>query len=154
MQIKLPRLLLKFTLQPYFRLVRGQTIGVRGVVIDAQERVLLVRHSYVAGWMFPGGGVEHNESLESAIIKELDEETGVQVKNRPELFSVYANFKYFKGDHVALYIIREWEMVERKSMEIAEYHFFGIDDLPEGTTSGTKRRLQEVFSHKECSEQW
>lgn len=152
--VRIIKPLLKFTLQPYFRLVRGQTLGVRGVVLDGDNKVLLVRHTYYPGWMFPGGGVEHNETFEAAVKKELDEETGVQVHGRPELFALYGNFKYFKGDHVALFIVREWDKVDRKCPEIAEHGFFDLDNLPEDTTSSTKRRLQEIFTPAEPSEQW
>jgi ADP-ribose pyrophosphatase YjhB (NUDIX family) len=146
--------LLKFTLHPLFRLVRGQTLGVRGVVLEGDNKVLLVRHSYYPGWMFPGGGVEHDESLEAAVRKDLDEETGVKLHGRPELFGIYANFENFKGDHVALFIVRKWEKVDRRCLEIAEHGFFEIDNLPQGTTMGTKRRLQEIFSSVEQSELW
>ena len=33
----------------YWRLVRGMTLGVRAVVLDGDNRVFLVKHSYVAG---------------------------------------------------------------------------------------------------------
>jgi len=146
--------LFKLTLQPFFRLVRGQTLGVRAVVLDGDRKVLLVRHRYMPGWMFPGGGVEHYESFETAMRRELDEETGVHCLGRPEFFAIYANFENFKGDHVALFIVRKWEKVERQSIEIAEHRFFDIDSLPENTTSGTKKRLQEIFLPPEPSEHW
>lgn len=146
--------LLKYTLHPYFRLVRGQTLGVRGVVLDSNNKVLLVRHRYYPGWMFPGGGVEHAETFLDGLKRELDEETGIKLRGRPELFAIYANFEYFKGDHVALYIVRDWDQVERRCLEIAEHGFFDLEDLPETTTSGTKRRLQEIFLSEEPGQQW
>lgn len=151
---RIVKTLLKYTLQPFFRLTRGQTLGVRGVVLDDENKVLLVRHTYAPGWMFPGGGVEHRETLEQAIIKELDEETGVKVHGRPEFFGIYGNFEHFKGDHIGLYIVRSWDKVDRKCLEIAEHGFFALDNLPPGTTSGTKRRLEEIFSKTEPSGQW
>lgn len=153
-KIYIPKFILKFIVQPCFRIFRGQTLGVRGVVLDDQNRVLLVRHTYVPGWMFPGGGVEQHETLLAALGKELDQEVGVHLKNTPELFGVYANFKGFKGDHVAVYIVREWDQVERRSLEISESGFFDPDNLPDETTSGTKRRLREILSGVEQTQAW
>ena len=57
-------------------------VGVGGVVLDAEGRVLLVKraHEPLKGeWSLPGGGVEIGETLEAAVAREILEETGVSV---------------------------------------------------------------------------
>ena len=49
------------TLHQYFWLTRGMTLGVRVAVFNERGKVLLVKHTYAAGWHFPGGGVDHHE---------------------------------------------------------------------------------------------
>jgi len=63
----------------YWRFARGLTVGVRALVIDGTGRVFLVKHSYVAGWHLPGGGVEAGESLMTALTRELREEGNIEV---------------------------------------------------------------------------
>jgi len=64
----------------YWRFARGMTLGVRGVVVDGDNRVFLVKHSYVAGWHLPGGGVEVGETLLEAVVREVREETALAVE--------------------------------------------------------------------------
>ncbi len=143
-------------LRPIWRMRRGLTLGAQGVVIDAEGRILLVRHSYRPGWWFPGGGVEWGETLETALARELDEEVGVTLTGAPELHGVFANFTNFPGDHIAVFIVRQWQRKEsyRAPVEIAESGMFAPDVPPDPTDLGTRKRLAEIFDRTPLSPTW
>src|SRR5689334_9645176 len=135
---------------------RPATLGVRGVVVDDQGRVLLVRHTYTPGWHFPGGGVERGETCGLALRRELKEEAGIEAaESAMELVSVHANHAFFPNDHVLVYRIREWTQGPiAESGEIAERRFVDPGNLPADTTGGTRRRLDEFFGGATRSEFW
>lgn len=92
--------------QSWFRLSRSLTLGVRGIVVDAEGRVLLVRHTYTPGWHFPGGGVEKGETAVLSMQRELKEEAGIEAAaSAIRLLSVHANHSFFPNDHVLIYRI-------------------------------------------------
>ncbi|MND25530.1 RNA pyrophosphohydrolase [compost metagenome] len=137
-----------FLFHTYFLLRRPMTLGVRAIVFDEKKNsVFLVKHTYVPGWQLPGGGVDSGETFGQALEKELREEGNIYLTGRPELFALYKNAHASPRDHVALYVCRAFEQTEpkKRDREIAEAGFFPLDNLPEGTTPSTKRRLQEAL---------
>ncbi|HEY3122340.1 MAG TPA: NUDIX domain-containing protein, partial [Vicinamibacteria bacterium] len=62
-------------------------MGAGGVLIR-EGRVLLIRRGKEplrGRWMIPGGTVEAGETLEAALVREIEEETGLIVKPREVL---------------------------------------------------------------------
>jgi 8-oxo-dGTP pyrophosphatase MutT (NUDIX family) len=132
------------------------TLGAQGLIIDDASRVLLIRHGYRPGWHFPGGGIEHGENVETALAREVLEETGITITAPPRLIGIYSHFDDYPGDHIILFLIRHWQrdVMPEANAEIAEQRFCTLDDLPEGLSPGTDRRLREVFGGTEQSLKW
>ena len=135
---------------------RPMTLGVRGLVIDAEGKVLLVRHTYVPGFFFPGGGVERGETLIESLTRELQEEGNIVISGAPALHGVYLNRAASPRDHVAFYVVRDFYQTAPHvpDIEIAEARFFSPDALPENTTRATRARLDEVLRGAPTSPYW
>jgi len=140
----------------YWRCARGLTIGVRGLVFDAQGRVFLVKHSYVAGWHLPGGGVEVGETLLAALARELREEGNIELIGAPVLHGIYFNRRASRRDHVALYVVRSFRQPAppQPNREIIAHGFFASDAFPDGTTRSTRARVAEVLAAQDAAEIW
>lgn len=140
----------------YWRFSRGLTLGVRGMAIDPEGRIFLVKHSYVPGWHLPGGGVEPNETMREALGRELMEEGNIEILQEPRLFGVYHNRNASGRDHVALFVTDacRQSMPPQPNAEIIAHGFFARDALPTDTTPATRARIVEVLDRVAPSEQW
>ena len=131
----------------YWLTARGMTLGVRGVVLDGGNKVFLVRHSYVAGWHLPGGGVEVGETFLEALRRELVEEGRIELTGEPVLHGLFFNSHVSRRDHVAIYIVRQFrqDRLPEPNHEIVECGFYDAGALPAETTRGTRIRIAEVL---------
>ena len=137
------------------RIRRPVTLGVRGIVCDADGRVLLVRHTYVPGWYLPGGAVDPGESVGEALAREIMEEANIRTIGPPRLIAIYFN-RRGGNDHVVLFEVLDFEQtsVKARDHEIAEARFFPLDALPEDVTPATRSRLDEYSNRTAISPLW
>jgi len=148
--------LLRRVFHLYWRFARGMTLGVRAVVLDGDNRVFLVKHSYVSGWYLPGGGVEVGESSREALQRELVEEGRIELSGEPVLHGLFFNDHVSPRDHVAVYIVRQFrqDRLPEPNHEIVDSGFFETDALPAETTRGTRLRISEVLEGKPLITTW
>ena len=134
----------------YWRFARGMTLGVRAVVLDGDNRVFLVRHSYVSGWHLPGGGVEVGETFGEALRREVVEEGRLEVLGTPILHGLFLNSHVSRRDHVAVYLVRHFsqDRLPEANHEIVACGFFAATALPAETTEGTRLRISEVLENR------
>ena len=139
-----------------FLLTRPMSLGVRAIVISPDDEILLVRHGYVSGWHFPGGGVEVGETCLESLKRELEEEAHIAIEGPPALHGIFFNTQTSRRDHVAAYVVRSFRVLGERppDWEIAEARFFPQLALPEGTTRATRARLAEIFDSAPLSERW
>jgi 8-oxo-dGTP pyrophosphatase MutT (NUDIX family) len=140
----------------YWRIARGMTLGVRGVVIDGDNKVFLVKHSYVSGWHLPGGGVEVGETFLEALRRELMEEGRIELTDEPDLHGLFFNSHVSRRDHVAVYVVRHFrqDRLPDPNREIAACGFYDAAALPAETTMGTRLRIAEVLDGKARIATW
>jgi len=133
----------------YCFLLRPVTLGVKGLVIDQDDRVLLVKHTYKPGWHIPGGAVDRRETALESVKRELEEEAGIVCKTEPEVWpGLFYNTGDFKNDHIVLFIVKDWQIDHSKKTagEISDAQFFKADQLPQDISVGSRRRIEEYFA--------
>ena len=87
--------------------------AVRGLVVDSDDRVLLVRFDFPTRtvWAVPGGGIDAGETAEDALRRELIEEVGlVDPDIGPPLWDRLHVFPFinglFDGQHERCHLVR------------------------------------------------
>src|ERR1700759_2263180 len=140
----------------YWRFARGMTLGVRAVVLDSDDRVFLVKHSYVSGWHLPGGGVEVGETFHDALRRALVEEGRIELLGAPALQGIFLNRHVSPRDHVAVYLVRNFrqDRLPEPNHEIIACGFFEAGALPADTTEGTRLRISEVLDGRAPIRTW
>ncbi len=110
-------------------------IGV-GVIVIKGDKVLLGKRKNVHGegtWCFPGGHLEFGEEIEDCARREVEEETGIRIKNLR--LGPFTNDIFRKeGKHyVTLYVISDHDSGEARVKEpekCERWEWFEWDKLP------------------------
>lgn len=55
-------------------------VTAKAIIFNSKEHILMVEYD-AGGWGLPGGGIEHGESPQKALIRECQEELGVSLES-------------------------------------------------------------------------
>jgi ADP-ribose pyrophosphatase YjhB (NUDIX family) len=143
-------------------LVSGHTdaLGVRpsasAVIFDRRRRILLQQRSDGGQWGLPGGSVEIGESVSDAVVREVREETGLEVKPR-RLVGVYSDPRFqiwrYPDGNVWHYVSVCFECVVRGGAlttcdETLALEWFALDALPAGLLPNHRIRIRDARARR------
>jgi TDG/mug DNA glycosylase family protein len=154
----------------WFQELAGRSSGlplrraVRALVLDGDDRVLLVRFDWPdkSVWALPGGGVDPGETPEQAIVRELAEESGLRdfelgphVWTRTHWFTDMAGWA---GQTEDVYLVRtdafepapEWTPAQLAAEGIGDQRWFTQDELDPALVYAPRRLpslLRDVLEH-------
>ena len=118
-------------------------IGAFAIILDADQRVLLCHRTDFDVSNLPGGGVESGELPTEAVIREVEEETGLTVEIE-RLAGIYG--KNDKDDLVFSFVCRVVSGHIQTTDETDECCYFAIEDFPLNTSPRQVERVQDAIN--------
>lgn len=115
---------------------RKLILNCAGAVIIQNEKILFQRRTDNGKWGLIGGLVEMNETYEQAALREVREETGLEVK-LDSFLGIYHNHNMVWSNGDAAHVISAMFTASivsgepRVDGESYELRFFGKDEIPE-----------------------
>lgn len=121
-------------------------IGANVAVFDGSQILLTLREDFRV-WCLPGGHADPYESLAQAAIREVREETGLEVE-LTRLVGLYSRPGWTNGlYHLALFAARPVGGTLRPDPhEVVEARYFDLDHLPDGLMIGQHQRILDAAS--------
>jgi ADP-ribose pyrophosphatase YjhB (NUDIX family) len=148
---------------PYISALRAQIgsqcvilPGVRAIILNQHNAVLLQHRTDMALWGLPGGSLELNDTVMAALHREVKEETGLEILSA-EPMGLYSGpaerFRYPHGDEIQpfaiAFIIRDWTGVPRADGdEGSELRFWPLDLLPQDLFQIHAKTLADFRKYK------
>ena len=130
-------------------------VGAATLVLDEQNRLLMMKRSDNGCWGLPGGATEPGEVVEDAVKREAREEVNLEI-GEMSLFGVFSGpelyYKYPNGDEVynvtIIYVARDWRGEVRLNDEHTEWRWFAFTEIPDDVSPPIKpviERYRNLF---------
>lgn len=144
-----------FWLKPFIYFLTNNSTRSR-VIIVSNHKVLLVK-SYLSDntWGFPGGGLKKNEDLIRGVLREVKEETNLDLDPKGLYFlGDYLDKLLFFKHYLKIYRynLKENVKVSPQKYEISAINWFDLDELKNSIMLNSKnRQIWQTFYKQEDS---
>ncbi len=118
-------------------------------IVEKNGKILLIKRKkepFKGAYALPGGFVECGESCENAVVREVEEETGLKVRVK-ELLGVYSEPSRDPRGHVIsiCYIVEVVGGSLKAGSDATDARFFNIDDV---------KKIELAFDHSKIIEDY
>jgi len=119
------------------------------VIIEMPKGIILIeRKNPPYGWAIPGGFVEYGESVEETAIREMKEETCLELKDLRQ-FHVYSDLNRDPRGHTITVVFTAKGVGKLNAGDDAgSISVFGKDDLPMAIAFDHRQILEDYFKGK------
>lgn len=121
------------------------TVSVAAIIVNDSQEVLLLNHVFRAGlsWGIPGGFIKAGEQPETAVRREIREETGLELENI-KLIRLRTHNQHIE----ILFSASPVGAARARSFEISDLRWFKADEMPEKMNQVQKQIVWEALNSK------
>lgn len=118
--------IIRKVLQQYWRWTRGLSLGVKAIVLDGGDHVLLVRAEDGAAWELPRAQVKDGETVEAAVRRMLGPDLAITLEGAPLVIGLETDVAAKPRGHIAIVAVRQWRRDApsrtKPSLEARQFH--------------------------------
>ncbi len=135
-----------YVVRVFWKVSKYKKSRARAIILNKDKsKILLVKNITYTSFHLPGGGIEVGESGQDAVVREVQEELGINITI---LYSL-GRYVYQKTDkHVEIFVTQTTSTNFKMQWELDEAFWFPLTELPE-LRKTTRQTLRDFFAHHE-----
>lgn len=116
------------------------------VAVIHENKILLTKRYDFETWILPSGGVEDDECIAQAAIRETKEETGLEVE-LTRLVGIYSRLGNISPVHAVSFVAKPiGGEIKCQEGETIAVEWFAFDEIPNPISMGHKNRIEDPIA--------
>lgn len=135
-----------YLIRVYWKITKHKKSRARAIILNPNKsKILLVKNITYKEFHLPGGGMEKGEDGKKAILREVQEELGIQI----EILYQLGKYTYQNTNkHVEVFVTQTTSSAFQMQWELDDAQWFSFTNLPD-LGKATKQALRDFLAHNE-----